>query len=107
MKNNKDIDALVKFSKALGHPIRIAILKHLATQTTCCTGDLVGVLPLAQSTVSQHLKELKKAGFIQGEVIPPKIKYCIHQENWNMAKALFQHFFDGCFVTNRSIIDDH
>ncbi|SRX75300.1 ArsR/SmtB family transcription factor [Aequorivita antarctica] len=90
----EDTEALANFAKALGHPTRIVILKHLENQSCCFTGDLVDVLPLAQSTVSQHLKELKSAGLIQGELKPPKIKYCINQENWNIAKTLFQQFFD-------------
>lgn len=85
---------LAKFAKALGHPTRIAILRHLENQSCCFTGDLVDVLPLAQSTISQHLKELKSAGLIQGELKPPKIKYCINQKNWNTAKSLFNQFFD-------------
>ena len=90
----EDTEALAKFAKALAHPTRIAILKHLENQSCCFTGDLVEVFPLAQSTVSQHLKELKTAGLIQGELKPPKIKYCINQEKWNEAKTLFLQFFD-------------
>ena len=90
----EDTEALARFAKALGHPTRIAILKHLEKQSCCFTGDLVEVFPLAQSTISQHLKELKNAGLIQGELKPPKIKYCINQENWKNAKQLFQVFFD-------------
>ncbi|WP_405607364.1 ArsR/SmtB family transcription factor [Polaribacter sp. Asnod1-A03] len=90
----KDTEALAKFAKALSHPTRIAILKYLENQSCCFTGDLVEVFPLAQSTISQHLKELKNVGLIQGELKPPKIKYCINQKNWNIAKSLFQHFFD-------------
>lgn len=85
---------LARFSRALSHPIRLAILKHLESQSCCFTGDLVEVFPLAQSTISQHLKELKHAGLIQGELKPPKIKYCINQENWEIAKELFANFFD-------------
>ena len=85
---------LAEFAKALAHPARIAILKVLAEKNECICGEIVDVLPLAQSTVSQHLKELKNAGLIQGEVNPPKIKYCINKENWKMAKALFQGFFE-------------
>ncbi len=84
---------LAVFAKALAHPTRIAILKHLDNQTCCFTGDLVEVFPLAQSTISQHLKELKNAGLIQGELKPPKIRYCINQQNWNKAKLLFERFF--------------
>lgn len=87
-------EALALFAKALSHPTRVAILKYLNKQTCCFTGDLVDIFPLAQSTISQHLKELKSAGLIQGELKPPKIKYCINQENWSMASQLFQAFFE-------------
>jgi DNA-binding transcriptional ArsR family regulator len=83
---------LALFAKALGHPTRIEILKHLANQSCCFTGDLVDVFPIAQSTISQHLKELKNAGLIQGELKPPKIKYCINRTNWEKAKLLFNEF---------------
>ena len=86
-------EILAKYAKALAHPTRITILKHLENQSCCFTGDLVEVLPLAQSTISQHLKELKNAGLIQGELKPPKIKYCINQKNWNEAKQLFEDLF--------------
>ena len=89
-----DAEQLARFAKALSHPTRIAILKHLENQSCCFTGDLVDIFPLAQSTISQHLKELKNAGLIQGEVNPPKIKYCINKENWKTAKAMFQRFFE-------------
>ncbi len=89
---SKETIAIARFAKALGHPTRITILKYLDNQSCCFTGDLVDILPLAQSTISQHLKELKDAGLIQGELKPPKIKYCIHQENWNKAKELFVNF---------------
>ena len=87
-------EILARFAKALGHPTRIAILKHLENQSCCFTGDLVEIFPLAQSTISQHLKELKNAGLIQGELNPPKIKYCIHKDNWKIAKELFSNFFE-------------
>lgn len=87
-------ELLARFAKALGHPTRIAILKHLENQSCCFTGDLVEIFPLAQSTISQHLKELKNAGLIQGELNPPKIKYCINKDNWIIAKELFSDFFE-------------
>jgi ArsR family transcriptional regulator len=90
----EDTEILARFAKALGHPTRIAILKHLENQSCCFTGDLVEIFPLAQSTISQHLKELKNAGLIQGELNPPKIKYCIHKDNWKIAKELFRDFFE-------------
>lgn len=95
---SEDTMELAAFAKALGHPARIILLKHLSTQECCFTGDLVEVLPLAQSTVSQHLKELKSAGLIEGEVEPPKVRYCIHQENWKKAEHLFNHLFTGDFT---------
>jgi len=88
-----ETEGLARFAKALGHPTRIKILNYLENQSCCFTGDLVEVIPLAQSTISQHLKELKEAGLIKGEVNPPKIKYCIHLENWEKAKDLFNQFF--------------
>ena len=90
-----ETEDLARFAKALGHPTRIKILNYLENQSCCFTGDLVEIIPLAQSTISQHLKELKDAGLIQGEVNPPKIKYCIHQENWARAKQLFSDFFNN------------
>ncbi len=89
----KKTKELARFAKALGHPTRIAILQHLENQSCCFTGDLVEVFPLAQSTISQHLKELKDVGLIQGELESPKIRYCIDQKNWRKAKKLFAKFF--------------
>ena len=89
-----ETEELARFAKALGHPTRIKILNYLENQSCCFTGDLIGVIPLAQSTISQHLKELKLAGLIKGEVNPPKIKYCINQENWEKAQDLFHQFFN-------------
>ena len=88
-------EELARYAKAISHPTRIAILRHLESQSCCFTGDLVDVFPLAQSTISQHLKELKEAGLIQGELKPPKIKYCINKKNWAKAKLLFHDFFDS------------
>jgi ArsR family transcriptional regulator len=82
-----------RYAKALGHPIRIFILELLSKQSCCYSGDLSEVLPIAKSTLSQHLKELKKAGLIQGETEPPKIKYCINRPNFEEAKKLFSNFF--------------
>ena len=80
---------IARFAKALGHPVRVYIMELLSTQSCCYSGDLSEDLPIAKSTLSQHLKELKNAGLIQGEIEAPKIKYCINQENWNLAKNLF------------------
>ena len=88
-----------RFAKALSHPVRLTILKYLSNQSYCFTGDLVEILPMAQSTISQHLKELKNAGLIQGDVLPPRIKYCINQENWKKAKRLFKSLFNQDFTS--------
>lgn len=90
----QDTEDLARIAKALSHPTRIKIIKYLSEQSFCHTGELMDFLPLAQSTISQHLKELKNAGLIQGEIIPPSVKYCINKENWNKAKNLFCMFFD-------------
>lgn len=89
-------EQIARFAKAMGHPARIAILQFLARQATCYFGDIHEELPIAKATVSQHLKELKDAGLIQGEVETPKVRYCINRENWLLAKALFGEFFGDC-----------
>lgn len=99
-KNNSPIDSvdtetLARFAKAMGHPTRIEILKFLASLDSCYFGDIHNELPIAKATVSQHLKELKEAGLIQGEIETPKVKYCIRMENWKQAQALFELFFSG------------
>jgi len=94
---SEETEMLSRFAKALGHPTRLIILKYLSNQSCCYTGDLVEMLPLAQSTISQHLKELKDAGLIEGEISPPKIKYCIHVKNWEKAKSLFAALFEEDF----------
>jgi DNA-binding transcriptional ArsR family regulator len=91
---DSDTTQLALFAKALSHPTRLLILKQLEKQSCCFTGDLVDILPISQSTVSQHLKELKTAGLIQGEIKPPRIKYCINKENWEKARRLFNELFD-------------
>ncbi|PIQ15941.1 MAG: transcriptional regulator [Flavobacteriales bacterium CG18_big_fil_WC_8_21_14_2_50_32_9] len=77
-----------RFAKALGHPVRIAILELLNSQSCCFHGDMAEVLPIAKSTLSQHLKELKDAGLIQGDITPPSTKYCINRESFALAKLL-------------------
>lgn len=79
-----------RFAKAMGHPVRLAILELLHSQTCCYHGDMAEELPIAKSTLSQHLKALKAAGLIQGNITPPSIKYCINQENWKKAKSLLK-----------------
>lgn len=82
-----------RYTKAMGHPTRMFILDLLSRQSCCYSGDLSEVLPIAKSTLSQHLKELKDAGLIQGEIEAPKIKYCLNQKNWNEAKTLMKNMF--------------
>lgn len=84
---------IARIAKALAHPVRIAILQMLAEQECCYHGDMSEVIPVAKSTLSQHLKELREAGLIQGTITAPTVKYCINQENWQMAKLLFGNFF--------------
>jgi len=83
---------IARYAKAMGHPIRLYVLERLSTQRCCYSGDLTDLLPIAKSTLSQHLKELKDAGLIQGEIEAPKIKYCINKENWKEAQSLFKDF---------------
>ena len=84
---------LANFAKAMSHPARIYILEVLSRQKCCYSGDMAEEIPIARSTLSQHLKELKLAGLIQGSIEPPKIKYCIEPENWKLAKKHFSEFF--------------
>jgi ArsR family transcriptional regulator len=86
-------ELLARFAKALGHPARIAIIQFLARQDACYFGDIHEELPIAKATVSQHLSALKEAGLIQGEIEPPKVKYCINRDNWQLAKELFGELF--------------
>ena len=86
---------MARYAKAMGHPIRMYVLELLSKQSCCYSGDLTEVLPIAKSTLSQHLKELKDAGLIQGEIEGPKIKYCLNQENWEVAQTLFKGFLNG------------
>ena len=87
--------AMARFAKAMGHPVRLYVLDLLSKQSCCYSGDLTEVLPIAKSTLSQHLKELKEAGLIQGEIEAPKIKYCLNQENWKVAQKLFKGFLNS------------
>jgi ArsR family transcriptional regulator, arsenate/arsenite/antimonite-responsive transcriptional repressor len=91
----EDVQQIARISKALSHPVRVFILQKLSKMDSCCySGDLVEELPVGRSTLSQHLKELKYAGLIQGEINPPYIKYCINRKNWEEAKKLFTSFLN-------------
>ena len=88
-------EKMARYAKALGHPARLFILRFLEKQCGCFVGNIVEELPMAQSSVSQHLRELKNAGLIQGTVDPPRVRYCINQKNWEEAKELFHFFFEN------------
>lgn len=85
---------LAEFAKAIAHPARIAILKVLAEKNSCICGEIVEVIPLAQATVSQHLKELKNAGLIQGSISGPKSCYCLNHSKF----IKFQEAFNALFL---------
>ena len=88
-------EQIARFAKALGHPVRIAILQMLASQTCCYHGDMSEILPVAKSTLSQHLNELKDAGLIQGEITLPTVKYCINKENWAVMQKMLGGLLNG------------
>ncbi len=90
-----DQEKMARYSKALSHPARVFVMDFLANNLDkCCySGDMAEELPIARSTLSEHLKELKKAGLIQGEINPPYIKYCINRESWDEARSLLGNFF--------------
>jgi len=89
-------ERIARYSKALAHPVRVFIIDFLVKNADrCCySGDMAEELPIARSTLSQHLKELKDSGLIQGEINPPYIKYCINKSSWSEAKDLFGLFFN-------------
>lgn len=86
-------DKIAKYSKALAHPIRVHILELLQKENFIYSGDIAKDLPIARSTLSQHIKDLKEAGLIEGKYEPPKIAYSIHKKNWEEAKRLLITFF--------------
>ena len=85
---------LARYAKAMGHPVRAFILELMSKQSCCYSGDLSEILPIAKSTLSQHLKELKQAGLIQGEIESPKIRYCLNKKSWEEAKNLLKKTFE-------------
>lgn len=85
---------MARYAKAMGHPIRMYVLELLSKQSCCYSGDLSEVLPIVKSTLSQHLKELKDAGLIQGEIESPRVKYCLNRKNWAEAQNLFNKFLN-------------
>ena len=91
---NNEQQKVARYAKAMSHPVRIFVLELLSKQACCYSGDLSEELPVAKSTLSQHLKELKDAGLIQGEIEAPRIKYCINNKNWEEAQGLFREFLN-------------
>ena len=89
---------VARYAKAMGHPIRMYVLELLSKQSCCYSGDLTEDLPIVKSTLSQHLKELKDAGLIKGCIEPPKVRYCIEQENFKLAQKLFTGFWEESFL---------
>jgi DNA-binding transcriptional ArsR family regulator len=97
VKDNK----IAKYAKALAHPARVAILQLLIKKQACICGDIVDELPLSQSTVSQHLKELKEAGLIKGDTEGAKVCYCIDEKEWDNAKLYLTNLFEAYTVKNK------
>jgi DNA-binding transcriptional ArsR family regulator len=93
--------SIAKYAKALSHPARIAILNLLLKKQSCICGDIVEELPLSQSTVSQHLKELKEAGLIKGDIDGVSVCYCIDEREWKKANSLINSFME-LFKENKS-----
>ena len=88
-----ELQELAQFAKVISHPARLAILKYLAETKICISGDITDFIPLSRTTVSQHLKELKEMGLIQGEVDGLKVNYCLHSETISKYKQSFDSFF--------------
>jgi len=97
---NEQQNKLATYAKAFAHPARIAILQQILKNRTCIVGSLAEALPLSQSTISQHLKELKTIGIIKGEIDGPSVCYCIDADCWKEARSvmneLFSAYNEGC-----------
>ncbi len=89
----KELQEAALLFKALSHPARLAIIKHLAETKTCISGNISDELPLSRTTVNQHLAELKKVGLIQGEIEGTRVNYCLNIENINALHKLTYFFF--------------
>ena len=93
--------SIAKYAKALSHPARVAILNLLLKKQACVCGDIVDELPLSQSTVSQHLKELKEIGLIKGDIEGASVSYCIDEKVWNNAKKQLNQLFDNVNLNSK------
>ncbi len=91
---------LAALAKALSHPARLQIIRFLSERESCFCGDIVKEIDLAQATVSQHLKELKKHNIIQGQISGTAVCYCLNPNKWQEMKGLFQSFLDHDFLIN-------
>ena len=96
---DESLQELAKFSKALSHPARLAILKFVAGAKTCISGDISDFIPLGRTTVSQHLKELRDLGLIQGEIDGLKINYCLNNNKINEFSEMFESFLKDIRTT--------
>ncbi len=90
---DEDLQDLARYAKALSHPARLAILKYISKSKCCISGDISGEMPLNRTTISQHLKELKDLGVIQGDIDGVKINYCICEDVLVNIKKKFESFF--------------
>ncbi len=94
--NNHSAQRIARIAKALAHPTRVLILQFLAGENSCYFGDISDIVPVSKATISQHLSELKNAGLIHGEIIPPKSSYCINHDAWEEINALFGGLVTAC-----------
>jgi DNA-binding transcriptional ArsR family regulator len=93
-KFDDNLQELARFAKAISHPARLAILQYLSDTKTCISGDISGCLPLSRTTVSQHLKELRDLGLIQGDIDGLKINYCLCSGRIHHFTGIFDSFFE-------------
>lgn len=93
--HTENINKIASLAKAFAHPARVRVLKHIIEAKGCIVNDLVEEIGLSQSTISQHLKELKTIGIIKGEIEGPRMCYCINEEVWNEAKKAFTEIFSS------------
>ncbi|MCA1757723.1 MAG: ArsR family transcriptional regulator [Bacteroidales bacterium] len=102
----EEIREYARIAKVMGHPVRLYIIHKLALRSHCCySGDLVEEIPIGRSTLSQHLKELKNAGLIQGEISTPYIKYCLNKDNWEKALELYRTLFGSLGEEGNALLE--
>jgi DNA-binding transcriptional ArsR family regulator len=92
---NQRQNTIATYAKVIGHPARVAIIDYLLKHNSCICNDLVEEFPLSQSTISQHLKELKQVGIIKGEIEGPKMCYCIDEKVWKEIQEIFSSMFNS------------